>query len=254
MSDYTPFPVWPRPSDEGGGVTSHGALTGRSSADQHPIDAITGLDAALAAGSETALGATIIDAKGDLIVGTAADTPGRLAVSATNGAVLVADSAETTGLNWAVDPFVVTCPGATPTLIAGVANWGFAMRAYGSGLISKIALQIGTSAGDICVAHYANTGVGPNATPATRLATSGAVACPASGYREVALTVPTYVRTGDWLTVSFSSSSATAFGVAAPGSSIANNGLSWASNGSHPLPSSFAALSGDRQFRLWGVP
>ena len=45
---YTPFPVWPRPSDEGGGVTSHGALTGRSSADQHPTSAITGLDAALA--------------------------------------------------------------------------------------------------------------------------------------------------------------------------------------------------------------
>lgn len=35
MSDYTPFPVWPRPSDEGGGVTSHGALTGRNSASQH---------------------------------------------------------------------------------------------------------------------------------------------------------------------------------------------------------------------------
>lgn len=55
MSDYTPFPVWPRPSDEGGGVTSHGALTGRSSADQHPIDAITGLEAALAVGEQTVL-------------------------------------------------------------------------------------------------------------------------------------------------------------------------------------------------------
>ena len=44
---YTPFPVWPRPSDEGGGVTSHGALTGRSSTDQHPIGAITGLQDAL---------------------------------------------------------------------------------------------------------------------------------------------------------------------------------------------------------------
>ena len=49
---YTPFPVWPAPEGgEGGGVTSHGALTGRSSADQHPTSAITGLDAALAVGA-----------------------------------------------------------------------------------------------------------------------------------------------------------------------------------------------------------
>jgi len=44
--------------------------------------------------------ATAIDAKGDLIVGTGADTFARLAVG-TNGHTLVADSAETTGLKWA---------------------------------------------------------------------------------------------------------------------------------------------------------
>lgn len=43
---------------------------------------------------------TILDAKGDLISATAADTPARLAVGA-NGTVLTADSAETTGLKWA---------------------------------------------------------------------------------------------------------------------------------------------------------
>ena len=42
----------------------------------------------------------IIDAKGDLIVGTAADTPARLAVG-TNNYVLTADSAEATGMKWA---------------------------------------------------------------------------------------------------------------------------------------------------------
>jgi hypothetical protein len=42
----------------------------------------------------------IVDAKGDLIGATAADTPARLAVGA-NGTILTADSAEATGLKWA---------------------------------------------------------------------------------------------------------------------------------------------------------
>jgi hypothetical protein len=44
--------------------------------------------------------ATAIDAKGDLIAGTGADAFARLGVG-TNGQILTADSAETTGLKWA---------------------------------------------------------------------------------------------------------------------------------------------------------
>jgi len=44
---------------------------------------------------------TIVDAKGDLITATAADTPARLAVGATNGHILTVDSTASTGLKWA---------------------------------------------------------------------------------------------------------------------------------------------------------
>jgi hypothetical protein len=43
---------------------------------------------------------SIVDAKGDLIAATGADTPARLAIG-TNGYVLTADSAEATGMKWA---------------------------------------------------------------------------------------------------------------------------------------------------------
>lgn len=47
------------------------------------------------------ISANIVDAKGDLIVGTAADTVARLASSASNGNVLTVDTSTATGLKWA---------------------------------------------------------------------------------------------------------------------------------------------------------
>ena len=50
--------------------------------------------------SAAVIAPTIVDAKGDLIAATAADTPARLAVGS-NGQVLTADSTAATGIKWA---------------------------------------------------------------------------------------------------------------------------------------------------------
>lgn len=66
------------------------------------VAAGTGISGGGSSGSVTITNsmATEIDAKGDLIGGTGADTFARLAVGA-NGTVLTADSVETTGMKWA---------------------------------------------------------------------------------------------------------------------------------------------------------
>jgi hypothetical protein len=64
------------------------------------LSVVGGVPAWATSDDANAIQNAIVDAKGDLISATAADTPARLAVGA-NGTVLTADSAETTGLKWA---------------------------------------------------------------------------------------------------------------------------------------------------------
>jgi hypothetical protein len=59
-----------------------------------------GVETLMSGGTASGIPATILDAKGDIIAATAADTAARLAVG-TNDQVLTADSAQATGLKWA---------------------------------------------------------------------------------------------------------------------------------------------------------
>ena len=81
-------------------VTSAGDIEG--------VTAGTGISGGGTSGTVTITNsmATAIDAKGDLVAGTAADTFSRIGVGA-NGTVLTADSVETTGLKW-VTPLAPT--------------------------------------------------------------------------------------------------------------------------------------------------
>jgi hypothetical protein len=75
--------------------------------------------AALFFGDAAGISASIVDAKGDLIVGTADNTVGRLAVG-TNGYTLVADSGAATGLAYSAGiPVVLNAQTATYTVVLG---------------------------------------------------------------------------------------------------------------------------------------
>jgi len=97
-TDYT--------ASNGTSITSLAAL---AASDVLEIITFTAFDLA------TAISNTTIDAKGDLLVGTAADTVGRLAVG-TNGYYLSANSATATGLQWAA---VTTDPTPTVFMLMG---------------------------------------------------------------------------------------------------------------------------------------
>jgi hypothetical protein len=83
-------------------ATELGYLDGVTSAVQTQIDSKIG--------QSTAINPTIVDAKGDIIAATAADTVARLAVGA-NNTILTADSTTATGLKW----------GSAPT--GGITSW-----------------------------------------------------------------------------------------------------------------------------------
>jgi hypothetical protein len=82
----SPIYNWPEPDNTD--LVKNGALAMRTLGDA--IDTTMG----------TMVAKTIVDAKGDLIAATAADTVSRLAVG-TNGQYLQADSTAATGLKWA---------------------------------------------------------------------------------------------------------------------------------------------------------
>lgn len=75
-----------------------------TTADESKLDGIEAgadvTDATNVAAAGAVMG-TLVDAKGDLLVATAADTVARLPVGGTDGHVLTVDSAETAGVKWA---------------------------------------------------------------------------------------------------------------------------------------------------------
>jgi hypothetical protein len=105
------------------------------------------------------------DAKGDLAVGTGADTAARLAVGATNGHVLTIDSAESTGLKWAAAPTadfdltIVTESGTAITLDASNCFPDYIRCTSGSAITLTLAAGQSAAAGRYWIIRQAAAGV-----------------------------------------------------------------------------------------------
>lgn len=139
----------------------------------------------------------IVDAKGDLITATAADTPARLPVG-TNGQVLKANSATATGLEWAADSAGMTNPmtttgdtiysssGSTParlgigstgqvlTVAGGIPSWatpssgGSTWSRVANGTLSGASISVNVNAAEILISLN-NFSQGSSSRPIVRV-------------------------------------------------------------------------------------
>lgn len=173
--------------------------------------------------------------------------------------------ADVSGTGGAADPEDPFSFGYPFTADPGLANSGGAtvaqnvcryMRVIGGGAITKVGMHITTSNGNISVAHYSNSGSGRSSVPATRVATTGAIASPGTGYQEVNLS--TTLSPGDWLAISTDSASFAllkAGGFAASASALAA-GRAYAQTSAHPCPSPAGTLDAGNPILciLIGVP
>jgi len=86
----------------------------------------------------------ILDAKGDLISATAADTPARLAVGA-NGTILMADSTASTGIKWDTGAYASYTPGSITGFTQGNGTVSGRFRQFGKTVFFNLTLTLGST-------------------------------------------------------------------------------------------------------------
>lgn len=137
------------------------------------------------------------------------------------------------GIIYSTDPRMA----ASPIAWTG-ANRGIYTRVITGGTITKIATDIGVSSGNISVAVYRNNGsagqaAAPTGAPAI---TSGAIASPGTGYRELSLGGSIAVNPGDWLFLSCDNTTFTVLRTTPGSATQILNGFAYRQDSAHPAP------------------
>ena len=136
-----------------------------------------------------------------------------------------------------------------PAAAAGNVGLPFANRTYfyrsvgAAGVCSKIGAEVAAQAGNVCLAVYSSVGAGRAARPDVRKATTGAVACPAVGYVELALDAPVNIAAGDWLAIGVDGAASGFMGFGGARGTALPNGRVAKLDGVFPCPASAAAAT-----------
>jgi hypothetical protein len=145
-------------------------------------------------------------------------------------------------------------PGAPTTNATWIgANQTQHNRNLGAGTISGIAFTVGTVSGNVCVGVYA--GGGGRGGPTTRLATSGSVPCPASGFVTVPLGTTLTVNQTNYLSLACDNATATFFASGNGGGGNPSGAGFCYAEGVFPLPAVASVINPYRSetFFLFGV-
>jgi hypothetical protein len=139
-------------------------------------------------------------------------------------------------------------------LTLGASNNAHYQRVNGAGLVGKIRLYVIVSSGNISVAVYSpSTGLGASSAPLTRVATSGTVACPAAGAREIALDVSVFVDSTYWFAISADNNTASFVRAYTQNNNALSAGLAGYQATAHPLPSTPTMTQSDGSLALTAI-
>lgn len=200
--------------------------------------------------SISATGTDYISAQGNDFSGNTTDDVNDLSTGANNSV----EGTVASGNIGIVRTYLSAMPVNSLTLTIGSPNTTRYFRVVEGGTISKIRLGVGTSSGNISVAVHRSSGRGLTAVPGAQVATSGSIACPASGIQDVALGSTVNVRVGDWLAIGADNTTATFYGVVATGASGLVGGQAGVASG-FPAPATPSFTAGDnRAITLVGAP
>ena len=161
---------------------------------------------------------TIVDAKGDLIAATAADTPARLAVGADN-TILTADSTQATGIKWAAAASAIPANGSatvatsqttTSSSYTDLTTAGPAVTIT-TGTKALVIISVKLTSGGVGQAAFVGFAVsGATTTAAADASALGTDNAPAGSYQSSYVTKATLTAGSNTFTVKYKSDGTTA--------------------------------------------
>lgn len=154
------------------------------------------------------------------------------------------------GANFSGFPYPANTDVRNTTAVSGnmAANQCLYYRVLGNGDINTLRFVVSVASGNVGLAVYNTSGSGVTAVPSARLATSGAIACPAAGNADTTLGATVTIETAHhWFALSANNATAT-FRRAGAIRGTMGNGRAYFQNTAHPPPDPATPSVGEIHF------